>query len=87
MGVTMHYTQYIYLTYNIYDLRKKNEFEINRQTFSAKFFNYFLIIFLYAIIMAGFSLFGKFENISKINNYTNNWSNASLLFRFSAMEI
>jgi hypothetical protein len=63
MGVTMHYTQYIYLTYNIYDLRKKNEFEINRQTFSAKFFNYFLIIFLYAIIMAGFSLFGKFENI------------------------
>ena len=23
MGVTMHYTQYIYLTYNIFDLRKK----------------------------------------------------------------
>tara|TARA_B110000037_G_scaffold191288_1_gene224720 strand:- start:393 stop:1346 length:954 start_codon:yes stop_codon:yes gene_type:complete len=63
MGVTMHYTQYIYLTYNIYDLRKKNQSEINRQTFSAKFFNYFLIIFLYAFVMAGFSLFGKFENI------------------------
>jgi len=25
MGVTMHYTQYIYLTYNICALRKKNE--------------------------------------------------------------
>ena len=63
MGVTMHYTQYIYLTYNICRLRKKNQSEINPQTFSNKFFNYFLIIFLYAAVMAGFSLFGKAENI------------------------
>ena len=63
MGVTMHYTQYIYLTYNIYSLRKKNQSEINPQTFSNKFFNYFLIIFLYAVVMTGFSLFGQAENI------------------------
>jgi hypothetical protein len=63
MGVTMHYTQYIYLTYKIYDLRKKNQSEINPQTFSNKFFNYFLIIFLYAVVMAGCSLFGKADNI------------------------
>ena len=63
MGVTMHYTQYIYLTYNIFGLRKKNQSQINPQTFSNKFYNYFLIIFLYAIFMAGFSLFGKVDNI------------------------
>jgi len=63
MGVTMHYTQYIYLTYNIFVLRKKNQSQINPQTFSNKFYNYFLIIFLYAIFMAGFSLFGNVDNI------------------------
>jgi len=59
MGVTMHYTQYIYLTYNICSLRKKNQSSNNKQSF----YNYFIIIFLYALIMSIFSLFGKAENI------------------------
>jgi hypothetical protein len=32
MGVTMHYTQYIYLTYNVYNLRKKIVMKIIIQT-------------------------------------------------------
>ena len=63
MGVTMHYTQYIYLTYNICTLRKKNQFENVSQTYSDKFFNYFVIVFLYAFIMTGFSLLGKAEDV------------------------
>ena len=63
MGVTMHYTQYIYLTYNIFDLRKKDQSVNNKKTFSTRFINYFSIICLYAFAMAGFSLFGKVENI------------------------
>ena len=34
MGVTMHYTQYIYLTYNICNLRKKSQLETNKQPYS-----------------------------------------------------
>tara|TARA_B110000037_G_scaffold106047_1_gene123210 strand:- start:2729 stop:3679 length:951 start_codon:yes stop_codon:yes gene_type:complete len=63
MGVTMHYTQYIYLTYNICNLRKKNSFEKDSLSYSNKFFNYFLIIIVYAFIMAGFSMLGKAEDV------------------------
>ena len=63
MGVTMHYTQYIYLTYNIYNLRKKNFSVKDSLSYSNKFFNYFLIIILYAFIMAGFSMLGKAEDV------------------------
>ena len=62
MGVTMHYTQYIYLTFNIYDLRNKNQFQNDGKVYLSKFFKYFVIICIYSFIMASFSLFGKAES-------------------------
>ena len=63
MGVTMHYTQYVYLTYNICSLRQKSHSENNKEIISSRYNNYFLIVFLYAFIMAGFSLFGNVEDL------------------------
>ena len=63
MGVTMHYTQYVYLTYNICSLRQKSYSKNNKEIFSSKYNNYFLIVFLYAFIMTGFSLFGNVEDL------------------------
>ncbi len=62
MGVTMHYTQYLYLTYNIYKLRKNDHSDNKNKTFSDKFYNYFVIIILYSVIMGGLSIFGKVDN-------------------------
>ena len=64
MGVTMHYTQYIYLTYNICDLRNKNLDKkiLQNNFFSKKIINFLIIIFSYSIFMSIFSFFGKFEN-------------------------
>ena len=64
MGVTMHYTQYLYFTYNVSDLRNKNLKSRNVQPsfFSKKIYNYLLIIFLYSIFMTIFSSFGKYED-------------------------
>jgi len=56
MGVTMHYTQYLYLTYKVYLGRRKNK------TVSTSKKNFFFIIFLYALLMSIFSLFGKNSN-------------------------
>ena len=63
MGVTMHYTQYLYLTYNICKLRKKDQEESANKTFSDRMYNYFIIIFLYAIVMASLSTFGEVDSI------------------------
>jgi hypothetical protein len=63
MGVTMHYTQYLYLTYNIYNLRNISQSEDNKQPYSKTAFRYLLIIILYASLMAGLSLLGKAEDI------------------------
>ncbi|RPG57301.1 MAG: hypothetical protein CBD95_003450 [Flavobacteriales bacterium TMED235] len=63
MGVTMHYTQYIYLTYNICNLRKQNQFEKSNVTKINRKLNYFVIVVIYALIMTGFSLFGKSDDI------------------------
>ncbi|MDA8822783.1 hypothetical protein N9N34_03570, partial [Candidatus Pelagibacter bacterium] len=63
MGVTMHYTQYIYLTYNIYNLRKINQFEESKQPYSKIASRYVLTIILYASLMAGLSLLGKADDI------------------------
>ena len=55
LGVTMHYSQYIYLTSKIQKSRNIK--------YSKNYMNkYLLIISLYAIVMSIFSLFGKFEN-------------------------
>lgn len=53
MGVTMHYTQYLYLTHKVYKGRKKNKI-INTSRSS-----YFGSIAIYAIAMSVLSLFGK----------------------------
>jgi hypothetical protein len=63
MGVTMHYTQYLYLTFNIYKLRKNEQDGNVNKTFFNRLYNYFVIIFLYAIVMAGLSTFGKADSI------------------------
>ena len=62
MGVTMHYTQYIYLTWSVCNLRKKSHYNNNSQTSTNKLYNYFLVISEYAVIMAGFSLFRKADD-------------------------
>ena len=61
MGVTMHYTQYIYLTYNVCDLRNQDANVLNKSYFSKKIFNYLIIIILYSLVMTLISLFGKYE--------------------------
>ncbi len=63
MGVTMHYTQYLYFTYKVCDLRNRVDENNNdkKQMFSSKIYNYLGIIIVYSIIMTGLSLFGKYE--------------------------
>ena len=61
MGVTMHYTQYLYLTNKVYFLRKK---ENDSDSFTFKkflFSKYFLTILIYSIVMSILSIFGKFD--------------------------
>ena len=53
MGVTMHYTQYLYLTHKVYKGRKKKNAKENSK------FSYLTVIILYSLIMASLSLFGK----------------------------
>ncbi len=62
MGVTMHYTQYIYLTYNVCKLRNNIIHTKESSFLSKKIYNYLIIIFLYSILMSILSLFGKYED-------------------------
>ena len=56
MGVTMHYTQYLYLTHKVFIGRsKKRTIKISKSTYLGS-------IIVYAIIMSGLSLFGKSYN-------------------------
>ena len=61
IGVTMHYTQYIYLTYNVCNLRNQNNEIVEKNLFSKKIFNYLIIIVIYSLIMSLLSLFGKWD--------------------------
>ena len=63
MGVTMHYTQYLYLTYNVFNSRKKDFLKINNSTFYKKTPNYILTIIIYASFMTIFSIFGKSDEL------------------------
>lgn len=63
MGVTMHYTQYLYLTYNVCDSRKNNLSEINTSIIYKKAPNYILTIIIYASVMTIFSILGKADEI------------------------
>ena len=53
MGVTMHYTQYLYLTHKVYKGRSSND------TAQTSITNYLGMIIFYSIIMSLLSLFGK----------------------------
>jgi hypothetical protein len=56
MGVTMHYTQYLYLTHKVHNGRKKN-----RSTNNSRY-SYLGTIIIYSTLMASLSLFGKSSN-------------------------
>jgi hypothetical protein len=56
MGVTMHYSQYLYLTKYVVTERNKDQNINPRNNF---FKNYFFIIIIYSLIMTSFSLLGK----------------------------
>ena len=56
MGVTMHYTQYLYLTHKVFKGRHKDQII---QTSNS---TYVLVISMYALVMAILSLFGKSSN-------------------------
>ncbi len=66
MGVTMHYTQYLYLTSYVVNNRKKNA-QIENGKKNKFFYNYLFIIIIYSIIMTIFSTFGKSDNLN-LNN-------------------
>jgi hypothetical protein len=63
MGVTMHYTQYLYLTYNVCNSRKNNLSEINTSIIYKKTPNYILTIIIYTSVMTIFSILGKADEI------------------------
>ena len=56
MGVTMHYTQYLYLTHRVFKGRHQDKIiQTSKST-------YIGVISLYAVVMAILSLFGKSSN-------------------------
>ena len=56
MGVTMHYTQYLYLTHKVFKGRHQDKIiQISNST-------YIVVISIYALVMAILSLFGKSSN-------------------------
>ena len=59
MGVTMHYTQYIYLTNKVYFARNTDLNIDSIFTFLKS--KYFLTIIIYALTMSILSIFGKFD--------------------------
>lgn len=66
LGVTMHYTQYLYLTMKIY-FKRKEEKNKNLTHDKNKFFlikKYLIIISIYGLIMSIFSVSGKFDDYS-----------------------
>ena len=63
MGVTMHYTQYLYLTYNVCNSRKDNLPGINTSTFYKKAPNYIVTILIYTSVMTALSILGKSDEI------------------------
>ena len=62
MGVTMHYSQYLVLTYRIFNKREEEIYVNNRPTFlGIKSYKYIFIVIFYGVVMAILSLLGKFE--------------------------
>ena len=62
MGVTMHYSQYLVLTFKVCRKREREIYLNNLPTFlGIKNYKYIFTVFFYAIIMSILSLSGKFE--------------------------
>lgn len=61
MGVTMHYTQYLYFTTKVNKLRIEN-FENDTKKIKNKSFYFIFAIIIYASIMTFFSSMGKLDN-------------------------
>ena len=61
MGVTMHYSQYLYLTKYVVTERTKEQDKNPRRSI---FKNYFFIIIIYSAIMTSFSYFGNNTNVN-----------------------
>ena len=61
MGVTMHYSQYLFLTNKVLTKRENEKINLNKQSF---FFSnrFIVIIIIYSIIMSILSIFGKHES-------------------------
>ena len=55
MGVTMHYSQYLYLTSKVINKRNNNN-DLNKKS---KIFSFLFIIIIYSLIMSILSIFGK----------------------------
>ena len=69
MGVTMHYSQYLYLTYFIYKRREEEVVEHqNQKLFGIKYYKYFFTISIYAIIMAILSLSRMYDDTVILKN-------------------
>ena len=69
MGVTMHYSLYIYLTYFIYKKREEEDFEHQKQKlFGINYYKYFFTISIYAIIMSILSLSRMFDTTVILKN-------------------
>ena len=59
MGVTMHFSQYLFLTNKVVIGRKnENKTELIKSRFSMYFI---LVIIIYGSVMASLSMFGKYE--------------------------
>ena len=59
MGVLMHYTQYLSLTYKVHNGRKSNQIEKSDKIFNMKNLYFLIIIFFYGFIMAVFSSYSN----------------------------
>ena len=58
MGVTMHYSQYLYLTTKVLKKRSVD----NNSTKKTKFLGFILVIVVYSLVMSILSIFGKNES-------------------------
>ena len=61
MGVTMHYTQYLYLTNHVHQSRTET-IDQNEKYKKKSIYSFFIIIIIYSLIMTFFSTMGKLED-------------------------
>ena len=66
MGVTMHYSQYLYLTSFVVKNRN-NDYFLNTGEKTNIFSNFLFVIIIYSIVMTFFSTFGKNQNLNLSN--------------------